>query len=92
MSNVQRQLQAQVLNAGKNLCNTIDDCRALLVGGVGATPFQYISDTGIEIIEMTGLIDAGLDHIFKGTDLKAIKKRDAFECGSECKGTGTGCG
>ena len=76
----------------KNLCSKIEDCRALLVGGVGATPYQYISDTGIEIIEMTGLIDAGLDHVFKGAELKAVKKRDAFECGSECKGTGTGCG
>lgn len=76
----------------KNLCETIGDCRALLVGGAGATPFQYISDTGIEIIEMTGLIDMGLDHIFKGTSLKTVKKRDAFKCGSECAGTGSGCG
>ncbi len=68
------------------------DCRALLVGGAGTTPYQYLSKSGLEIIEMTGLIDDGLDAVFKGRELKTIRKRDAFECGSECVGTGTGCG
>ena len=41
---------------------------------------------------MTGLIDEGLDAIYKGKKIKSIKKRDMFACGSECSGTGTGCG
>jgi len=41
---------------------------------------------------MAGLIDEGLDHVYKGKALKCIRKRDMFSCGSECKGTATGCG
>lgn len=74
------------------MAETLSDCRAVLVGGAGSTPYQYLSKSGLEIIEMTGLIDDGLDAIYKGKELKAVKKRDAFECGSECSGTGTGCG
>jgi len=76
----------------KNLVEQIDDCRSLLVSGVGSTPYEFISKTGIEVIEMSGLIDEGLDCIFKGKKIKSIKKRDAFACGSECSGTGMGCG
>ncbi len=76
----------------KNLVDQIDDCRSLLVSGVGSTPYQFISKTGIEVIEMTGLIDEGLDCIYKGKEIKTVKKRDAFACGSECSGSGTGCG
>ncbi|MDA3891043.1 MAG: hypothetical protein PF517_05190 [Salinivirgaceae bacterium] len=41
---------------------------------------------------MSGLIDEGLDTIYKGKKIKSIKKRDAFACGSECSVTGAGCG
>ncbi len=76
----------------KNLVEQIDDCKALLVAGVGSTPYNFISKAGVKVIEMTGLIDDGLDAVFKGKELKAVKKRDMFKCGSECAGTGTGCG
>ncbi len=76
----------------KNLVEQIDDCRSLLVSGVGSTPFTFISKTGIKVIEMTGLIDEGLDCIYKGKEIKTVKKPDPFACGSECSGAGTGCG
>lgn len=76
----------------KNLVETIEDCRALLVSGVGSTPYSFISKSGVEVIEMTGLIDEGLDAVYKGKKLKTVKKRDMFSCGSDCAGTGTGCG
>lgn len=75
----------------KNLVDAIDDCRTLLVSGVGSTPYNAISKSGVEVIEMSGLIDEGLDSIFKGKKIKSVKKRDMFECGSECTGTGGGC-
>lgn len=75
-----------------DLADTLSDCKAILVGGVGSTPYQYLNKSGIEIIEMTGLIDDGLDAVYKGKELKCVKKRDAFQCGSDCVGTGTGCG
>lgn len=76
----------------KNLVEKLDDCRSLLVSGVGSTPYKYISGSGIEVIEMTGLIDEGLDAIYKGKTIKTVRKRDMFSCGSECTGSGTGCG
>jgi len=41
---------------------------------------------------MTGLIDEGLDAVYKGKELRTLKKADVFKCGSECSGKGTGCG
>ena len=74
------------------LGKSLGDCRALLVGGVGPSPSAIIGRSGIRIIEMTGLIDDGLDAVFKGKKLKTIKKADVFRCGAECSGQGTGCG
>lgn len=71
---------------------SLEDCRALLVGGIGPSPSSIIGRSGIKIIEMTGLIDDGLDAVYKGKSLKTIKKADVFRCGSECSGKGTGCG
>lgn len=76
----------------KDMLKQIDDCRCLLVSGVGSTPYTFISKSGIKIIEMTGLIDEGLDAIYKGKEIRTVKKRDMFSCGSECSGAGTGCG
>ncbi len=76
----------------QNLLEKIDDCRAILVSGVGSSPYNYISKAGVQVIEMTGLIDDGLDAVYKGKELKTVKKRDMFKCGSDCSGSGTGCG
>ena len=74
------------------LGESLNDCRALLVGGIGPSPSSIIGRTGIKIMEMTGLIDDGLDAIYKGRSMKSIKKADVFKCGAECSGTGGGCG
>src|SRR5665648_576474 len=50
-----------------------------------------VADTGIRIAEMTGLIDEGLDAIYKGKELRTVKKADVFKCGSACSGKATGC-
>jgi len=76
----------------KELSESIKDCRALLVGGIGPSPSSVIGRSGIKIVEMTGLIDEGLDAIYKGKELKTLKKADVFKCGAECSGKGTGCG
>jgi len=73
------------------LAELLGDCRALLVGGIGPSPSATISRTGIRIIEMTGLIDEGLDAIYKGKELRTVKKADVFKCGSACSGKATGC-
>ena len=76
----------------KELGELISDCRALLVGGIGPSPSSIIGRSGVKIVEMTGLIDDGLDAVYKGKELKTLKKADVFKCGAECSGKGTGCG
>ena len=74
------------------LGDCLNDCCALLVGGIGPSPSSIIGRSGIKIVEMTGLIDDGLDAIYKGKSLKTVKKADVFRCGAECSGSGSGCG
>lgn len=73
------------------LSRTLKDCRALLAGGAGPSPVRVLQASGIRIIQMTGLIDSGLDSIYKGTILRTVKKADAFKCGQECSGNASGC-
>lgn len=76
----------------EKLAELLSDCRAMLVGGIGPSPSATIGRTGIRIVEMTGLIDEGLDAIYKGKELRTVKKADVFKCGSACSGEATGCG
>lgn len=75
----------------EELATILKDCRALLVSGVGAKPTEILKKSGIRIIQMTGLIDTGLDHVFNGTILNTINKQDAFKCGASCMGNAQGC-
>lgn len=76
----------------KILAESIKDCRALLVGGLGEKPLKVLEKEGVKVIEMSGLIESGLNAVYKGHPLKTIKPRDMFKCGSECSGRGLGCG
>lgn len=75
-----------------NVAELLNDCSALLVNGIGNRPMKVIKKEGLEIIEMSGFIEEGLDHVFKGLPLRSVRKRDMFKCGAECSGTGLGCG
>ncbi len=74
------------------LSELLSDCRALLVSGIGGKPMEYLKGAGLNVVEMTGLIDEGLDGIYNNRVIKSIAKRDAFKCGSNCKGNAQGCG
>ena len=58
----------------EQLAELLNDCRALLVGGIGPSPSATIGRTGIRIVEMAGLIDEGLDAIYKGKELRTVKR------------------
>ncbi len=73
------------------LADKLEDCRALLVSGVGGNPLKVLSDKGIQVIEMGGLIEEGLDAVYEGKKIKSVKKRDSFKCGSSCGGDAMGC-
>lgn len=70
----------------------LNDCRALLVSGVGPSPKKTLKASKIHVVEMTGLIDEGLDGIYNNKAIRSIAKPDAFKCGSACKGDAQGCG
>jgi nitrogen fixation protein NifB len=74
-----------------NLSRLLSDCRAILTGGAGPNPVRIIQASGVRVIQMTGLIDPGLDTIYKGKVLRTVKKADAFKCGQECSGNAAGC-
>jgi len=69
----------------------LKDCRAVLVSGVGPKPLEVLMKSGLNVMETSGLIEEALDRLYNGQKL-ITKKRDAFECGSECGGNGQGCG
>lgn len=70
----------------------LSDCRAILISGVGPNPLFLLEKSGLRVIQMTGLIDDGLDAVYLNKEIKTVKKADAFKCGSECRGTANGCG
>jgi nitrogen fixation protein NifB len=77
----------------KDLANkTLVDCQAILVSGVGETPMKVLQDCGVKVIQMNGLIDAGLDAVYLNVPLKTLCKSEFTKCGDSCRGAGNGCG
>ncbi len=75
-----------------DFAEVISDCRAILVGGAGKKPMEILAKNGVQTIQMTGMIDQGLDSIYKGIELRAVCKTEMTKCGSGCSGKATGCG
>lgn len=74
------------------LGETLHDCRGLLVAGIGDKPYHVLSSKfGLNVVEMTGLIEEGLDAIFKGKEIRSLNLNDMQQCGSACTGKGLGC-
>jgi len=77
----------------KELAEQLKDCRMVLVSAAGIGPHAVLDELGLQVLEMEGLIDEGLRHLFAGQSLPATLKRRATGCaGQSCRGTGTGCG
>jgi nitrogen fixation protein NifB len=74
------------------LAETLKDCRALLVSGIGDTPQAILSEAGLEPVVMNGFIDMALRTIYGGGDLSALKGRRSGVAGGCChKKSGDGC-
>jgi nitrogen fixation protein NifB len=75
-----------------DLAQTLQDCRAVLVASAGQAPRQALVDRGIKLVMMEGLIDEGLDAVFRGEEIRAPLRKD-HRCGSGagCSGNGQGC-
>jgi len=78
----------------QDLALLLRDCRALLVAAAGPSPKRALETTGLQVIEMEGLIEEGLRAIFAGRPVPKPLQRRFSGCGSglTCRGSGTGCG
>ena len=76
-----------------DLAKTIPDCCAVLVSGSGKAPEKVLTEFGIRIIAMEGLIAEGASAILEGREIPRTLLRAAGSCGAgiSCGGTGTGC-
>jgi nitrogen fixation protein NifB len=74
------------------LAKTLKDCNTLLASGAGANPSTMLKSMGVKIIQMNGLIEAGLDAVYKGKSLTGLTNCKPFKCGESCSGNGGGCG
>jgi nitrogen fixation protein NifB len=73
------------------LAETLSDCRTLLVSGVGDTPKLALNESGLDVMEIEGLIEDAVRAVFDGQSLNHMI-RPNVACGSGCGGGGMGCG
>ncbi len=75
-----------------DLADTLQDCRAVLVASAGQAPREALVSRGIKLVMMEGLIDEGLDAVFRGEEIRApLRKKHQCGSGSGCAGNGQGC-
>jgi nitrogen fixation protein NifB len=72
------------------LAEVLNDCRAFLVASAGQAPRTALAAQGIEVIMMEGLIDEGLEAVYRGVPIRAPLRKQ-HRCGSGCAGNGLGC-
>lgn len=77
----------------RELAQTIQDCRAVIVSGVGRKPRWAMEQAGLKVIEMSGLISQAVSTLYESGDVPASMRKPFRACGSgtECQGSGVGC-
>jgi nitrogen fixation protein NifB len=73
------------------LAKILGDCRAVLVSGVGQTPFDILSKSGVKPIEASGFIEEDVHNVY-ADNISVIRKRRNPCAGGTCSGGGGGCG
>ena len=73
-----------------DLAETLKDCRAILVASAGKTPRSVLAEQGVQVIMMEGLIEEGLDAVYRGVPVRSPLRKQ-HRCGSGCAGNGLGC-
>ena len=73
-----------------DLAETLRDCRAILVASAGQAPRSVLAERGIQVVMMEGLIEEGLDAVYRGAAVRAPLRKE-HRCDSGCTGTGMGC-
>jgi nitrogen fixation protein NifB len=74
------------------LADLLHDCRALLVASAGDAPRAVLAEQGIKMIFMEGLIEEGLEAVYRGVEIRApLRAEHRCGSGSGCSGNGSGC-
>lgn len=73
----------------QELAARLRDCRAVLAAGAGEAPRTALAEEGLRVILMEGLIEEGLDAVYRGATIRSPMR--AYRCGSGCSGSGMGC-
>jgi len=70
----------------------LGDCRAILVSGIGQTPFEILHQSGVSPVEASGFIEEGLKAVYDGKKTANLKGRRNPCAMGTCTGSGGGCG
>jgi nitrogen fixation protein NifB len=74
------------------LAAVLQDCRAVLVSGIGDTPRAILTECGLLPVEMEGFVETGLDAVYHQGDLSRLKtRRLGCSQAAGCSGQGGGC-
>jgi len=78
----------------QEMADLLQDCRAVLVSGIGRTPRTVLEEAGLRIVVMEGLAHEGVEAILSGQEMPRMLLGTGGVCGlgMGCSGTGTGCG
>jgi len=73
------------------LAQTIQDCRAVIVSGIGRKPRWALEQAGLKVIEMSGLVSQAISSLYESGDVPPSMRKQFRACGSECQGSSVGC-
>jgi nitrogen fixation protein NifB len=76
----------------QSLAGLISDCHTLLVNGIGSTPTKILSENGLRILEVEGMIPELISALHNGKSIAHLEKSKALPCSTNCSGSGGGCG
>lgn len=75
----------------RELAQSLHDCRAVLVSGIGHNPRRVLEQEGLRVLEMAGLISDGVASLYRTGDVPRTMRKYFKSCGAECQGSGMGC-
>ncbi|MGA9494703.1 MAG: radical SAM protein [Terriglobales bacterium] len=77
----------------RELAQTIQDCRAVIVSGIGRKPRWALEKAGLKVVEASGLISQAVSTLYESGDVPTSMRKPFRPCGSgsECHGSGAGC-
>ena len=74
------------------LARILGDCRAVLVSGVGETPYGILKKSGVRPVEASGFIEESLRIVYENRNAAFLRGRRNPCASGTCSGSGGGCG